>query len=314
MHMADTRRAVPASGIRKQLKRIFEFRQIYLMLIPGMVYVFVFSYLPMYGIQIAFKDFRTSLGIWGSKWVGLKHFIRFVNFPNFWLYIKNTFLISAYGICTFPCSVIFALLLNEVTRPRFKRTVQMVTYAPHFISTVVLCGMIKIFFAQNSGIVNSLIRLLGGSQVDFLGEPRYFRHLYVWSGVWQGTGWGSIIYLAALSGVSTELQEAAIIDGANRFQIILHVNIPSILPTIVIMLIMSFGGILSVGFEKIYLLQNPLNLSVAQVISTYTYELGIVGGQYSYSSAIGLFNTLVNIALLIVVNIIAKKLTDISLW
>lgn len=312
--MDNTSKMLQQRSRKKLMKRILDHWQIYLLLVPGIVYVFIFSYIPMYGIQISFKNYRTSLGIWGSEWVGLKHFIRFINFPNFWLYIKNTFIISIYSIATFPISIIFALLLNELTTPRFKRVVQMVTYAPHFISTVVLCGMIKIFFAQDSGIVNSLIQMFGGNQVDFLGEARYFRHLYIWSGVWQGTGWGSIIYLAALSGVSPELEEAAVIDGANRMQIILHVKIPSILPTIVIMLIMSFGGILSVGFEKIYLLQNSLNLSVAQVISTYTYELGLKGGQYSYSTAIGLFNTVVNILLLIIVNIVAKKVTDISLW
>lgn len=288
--------------------------QLYVLLLPAFIYVLIFSYQPMYGVQIAFKDYRTSLGIWKSEWVGLKHFIRFVTFPNFWLYVKNTVAISVYGMCTFPCSIILALLINELQNVSFKRTVQMITYAPHFISTVVICGMVLIFFNRSSGIVNTLIELLGGTRIDFMSEPRYFRSIYVWSGVWQGVGWGTIIYLAALAGVPSELVEAARIDGANRFHIIWHVNIPSIQPTIIILLIMNFGSILSVGFEKIYLLQNPLNLSVSQVISTYTYQIGLVGGQYSYSSAIGLFNTVVNILLLIIVNIIIKKISSISLW
>jgi len=268
----------------------------------------------MYGVQIAFKDYRTSIGIWGSKWVGFKNFKRFVTFPNFWLYIKNTMSISIYSISTFPCSIILALSINELQKAKFKRFVQMITYAPHFISTVVLCGMIHIFLDRNSGIVNTLIKALGGTAIPFMSKPQCFRSIYVWSGVWQGIGWGTIIYIATLAGIQQELVEAARIDGANRFHIIRHINIPHIMPTVMILLIMNFGSILSVGFHKIYLLQNPLNLSVSQVISTYVYQVGLISGQFSYSAAIGLFNTAINLSLLIIVNLIVKKASSISLW
>jgi len=295
-------------------RRLLRHWQLLALLAPGFIYLLVFSYQPMYGVIIAFKDFRVSKGILGSDWVGLKHFIRFVNFPNFWMYIRNTLLISLYGIATFPCSLIFALLINELTSRRFKRVVQMISYAPHFISTVVLCGMLFIFFNKETGIINLLIEMLGGNAQDFMIMPGAFRHIYIWSGVWQSLGWGTIIYLAALSGVSPELHEAARLDGANRLQIIVHVNVPCIMPTIVILFIMSCGNIMSVGFEKIYLLQTPLNLSVSQVISTYVYEIGLVSAQFSYSSAIGLFNTVINVLLLILVNQVVRRMSSISLW
>lgn len=297
-----------------KLKRILSFWQIYVLLLPGLFYVLIFSYQPLYGLQIAFKDYRVSLGIWGSEWVGLKHFIRFVTFPNFWLYIKNTVLISLYSLCGFPCALILALLINELQNKVFKQSVQMITYMPHFISTVVLCGMIQLFFDQQTGIVNKFIELMGFGRIDFLSNPKYFRGLYVWSGIWQNVGWSTIIYIAALSSVSPELVMAARVDGANRFHIIWHVNIPTISPTIIILFIMNCGSILSVGFEKIYLMQNALNISVSQVISTYTYEIGLIGGQFSYSSAIGLFNTVVSFMLLIIVNQIVKNVSSFSLW
>lgn len=298
----------------KWFKRAVLSYQLYLLLLPAFAYILIFSYGPMYGVQIAFKDFRTSLGIWNSEWVGLKHFIRFIQFPNFWKIIKNTLFISFYSIATFPCSIILALLINEIGNNAFKRTVQMITYAPHFISVVVICGMIALFFNYSTGIINNFIEFIGFERVDFLIKPKYFRSIYVWSGVWQEVGWGTIIYLAALSGVNPELIEAARIDGASRLQVIRHVNIPSIMPTIIILLILSCGNVLSVGFEKVYLLQNPLNLDTSQVISTYVYEVGLRGGQFSYSSAIGLFNTVVNILLLLVVNSIARKVSEVSIW
>ena len=302
------------SRIRNFLKRAGSCWQLYLLLTPAFLYILIFAYQPMYGLQIAFKDFRSNLGIAGSEWVGFTHFIRFVTFPNFWLYIRNTLLISLYSICTFPCSIILALAINELQNRAFKRTVQMITYAPYFISTVVLCGMIMVFFDKDAGIVNSFIKMFGGAPVAFMNKSEYFRSIYVLSGVWQTVGWGTIIYLAALSGVSPELIEAARIDGANRIHVIKHINLPTIAPTITILFIMNFGSILSVGFEKIYLLQNPLNLSVSQVLSTYVYEVGLVSAQYSYSSAIGLFNTVINLLLLIIVNIVVKRVTSVSLW
>ena len=298
----------------KYCKTVLKSWQLYVLILPGLIYVFIFSYMPMYGVQIAFKDYKANLGIWGSEWVGLKHFIRFINYPMFWQILKNTFIIGLYSFATFPCAIILAVLLNELDNQRFKKVVQMITYAPHFISTVVICGMVLLFFNRSNGVVNNLLVILGSERIDFMARPEYFADIYVWSGVWQGIGWGTIIYLSALSGVSPEMVEAALIDGASRLQIIRHIKIPTIMPTIVIMLILSCGSILSVGFEKIFLLQNPLNLEVSQVISTYVYEIGLRGGQFSYSSSIGLFNTVVNVAMLIIVNMIAKRASDISIW
>ena len=295
-------------------RRMLDHWQIYLLVAPAVIYIFLFNYLPMVGLQIAFRDYRASKGIWGSQWVGLKYFIKFFNYPNCWKIIRNTLVLSLYSLATFPLSIIAALLINELRSVSYKKVVQMVTYAPHFISTVVICSMITLFMNQSSGLINNVIAALGGKRVDFLGTAAYFPHIYVWSGVWQNLGWGTIIYLATLSAVSPELHEAAYLDGANRMQIILHVNIPCILPTVVIMLIMNCGTILSVGFEKVYLLQNALNLDTSQTISTYNYELGLLGGQYSYTTAIGLFNTVVNVVMLTIVNTVSRRESEISLW
>ena len=296
---------------RRDLRRCW---QLYLMILPAITTVFIFHYIPIYGVQIAFKDFRTSLGIWGSEWVGLKHFKRFLQYPDFWRIFWNTLRISLYGFATFPCSLIFALLLNELDNQKFKKTVQMITYAPHFISTVVVCSMLMLFFDRSNGIVNNVIAALGGERYSFLTDPNCFDHLYTWSGVWQGLGWGTIIYLAALSSISPELIEAARIDGATRFKIVWHINIPSILPTVITLLSLRVGSLVVVGFEKIFLLQNDLNMNVSRVISTYTYEIGLKGGQFSYSSAIGLFNNIINIVLILIVNKISKVVTDVALW
>ena len=287
--------------------------QLYVLLLPTVIYLILFNYVPIYGVQIAFRDFRGSKGIWGSNWVGLKHFIRFVTYPNFWKILRNTLVISLYSLATFPCSIILALLINELDSRKFKRTVQMVTYAPHFISTVVICAMLTLFMGKN-GVFNTLLSLLGVPRQDYLTYPEYFAGIYVWSGVWQGVGFGTVIYMSALSGVSQELVEAARIDGATRMKIIWHVNVPAILPTIVTMLILRCGNILSVGFEKVYLLQNSLNLEASQVISTYVYDIGLQKAQYSYSSAIGLMNTVVNVVLLLIVNHVSKKVTEIGMW
>jgi len=306
------------SPLAQQKKRsiLFFLRdwRLWLLLLPAVIYVFIFSYIPMYGVQIAFRDYKAKLGIWGSEWVGMKHFIRFFKFPNFKLYMENTLRLGVYGIMMFPVSVIFALMLNEVRNVKFKKAVQMISYMPYFLSTVVVCSMLLLFFDESKGVVNTVIEALGGERIDFLTVPEYFDDLYVLSNTWQVMGFGAIIYVAALSNVPQELIEAAKIDGASRLQVIWHVNIPTILPTIIIMLIFSCGGILSASHEKILLMQNSLNLSASQVISTYTYKIGIQGGQFSYATAIGLFNNLVNVALLIIVNKIAKKTSDISIW
>lgn len=314
---SEIRRILHRKGERmaKKAKKIFlKNWQLYVFLLPAIIYLFLFNYIPMYGVQIAFRDYTVKGGITGSEWVGLKYFLKFINYPNFSLLIKNTLSLSLYSLATFPCSIIFALLLNEVRNAKFKKTVQMISYMPYFLSTVVVCSMITLFFHPNTGVINKLIELLGGTSQDFLTIPSYFNDIYVWSGVWQGLGWNSIIYIAALAGVPEELVDAAKVDGANRLQVIWHVNLPAILPTIVIMLILSCGHILSVGFEKAYLLQNSLNLSASQIISTYVYEIGLNGGQFSYSSAIGLFNNVVNIILLLIVNSVAKKASGTGIW
>ena len=286
---------------------------LFLFLLPALIYVAIFAYAPMYGLLLAFKNYRTNLGIWHSPWVGLKHFIRFLEYPDTWNMVRNTLSISLYQMLVFPIPAIFALMINELRNDRVKRSVQMITYSPHFISTVVLGSMILLFFNRSSGLVNNIIEALGGKRIDFLSLPESFYSMYVWSGVWQNLGWDAIIYLAALSGVSRDCVEAAQIDGASRLKIIRHVNLPHIIPTIVIVFILQMGQILNVGFEKIMLLQNPMNLDVSQVISIYVYEIGVQGAQFSYSTAIGLLNNIVNVTLVLFVNWIAKRVGDTGL-
>ena len=294
-------------------RKINKYWPLYILVLPALTYIIVFGYVPMYGIILAFKNFKPKLGYWGSEWVGLEHFIRFVKVPTFWKMIRNTVSLSLYGLATFPCAIVFALLLNEVKNVKFKKTVQMITYAPHFLSTVVVCGIIHLF-ADSEGIFGVLYGIFSGMSVNLLTIPKFFGSIYVWSGVWQSLGFSSILYLAALSGVSPELIDAAKIDGAGRLQVIRHVNIPAIKPTIIISFIMSMGSILSVGFEKIFLLQNDLNLNVSRVLSTYTYDVGMLGAQFDYSTAVSLFNTLVNLAVLLIANKIVKKLSGIGMW
>ncbi len=228
--------------------------------------------------------------------------------------LRNTLSITLYSLATFPLAVVLALLINEVTNLRFKKAVQMISYAPHFLSTVVVCGMLTLFLDRSGGVVNNILAALGAERVAFLSNAGMFSSIFVWSGVWQSIGWGTIIYLAALSGVGQELCEAARIDGASRFQIIRYVNVPHILPTVIILFIMRTGSLLSLGYEKIFLLQNPLNLERSRIISTYVYEIGIVSGQFSYSTAINLFNNVCNILILTIVNLIARKVSEVSLW
>lgn len=286
----------------------------YLFILPMLIYVIIFNYIPMYGIQLAFKDYRVADGIWGSAWVGLKHFKTFFESYQFKDLLWNTLSLSLYSlIAGFPMPIIFALLLNYITNVKLKKVVQMVTYAPHFISTVVYCGMILIFLSSD-GIINQLLKLIGIDSVAFLTNPSNFRNIYVWSGVLQNIGWGSIMYISVLTSVDPTLHEAATVDGATRFQRLLHIDLPAIVPTMVIMLIMRAGEIMDLGFEKAFLLQNNINLDYSEIIATYVYKIGIQGGQFSYSSAIGLFNNVINMVLLVVVNKIAKKVSDVSLW
>ena len=289
--------------------------QLYLLALPAVVYLFIFHYMPMYGVQIAFKDFVAVKGIAGSPWVGLKHFNRFFSTYMFERVFFNTLILSFMGmVISFPVPIILALLLNQVPGKKFRKTVQTVTYAPHFISMVVMVGMMSLLFSPNSGIVNKAITALGGDKVNFMGEAAYFRWMYVLSGVWQSAGWGSIIYLASLSSVDTGLYEAARIDGCNRFGLLIHIDIPSIIPTCVIMFILEMGKLMSLGYQKAYLMQNDLNLPVSEIIETYTYKVGLINNKFSYSAAIGLFTTVINIILLVSANGLSKKVTQDSLW
>lgn len=288
---------------------------LYAMILPVAIYYIIFAYAPMYGIQLALKDYQVKEGIMGSPWVGLEHFIRFFKSYNFGQLLKNTIGISVYSLLVgFPIPIIFALMLNYLRNKFLKKTVQMVSYAPYFISTVVMCGMIAIFMNPDTGILNVIRNFFGMESVDFLAKPEWFKDIYVWTGVWQGMGWSSIIYISALSGVDYQLHEAAIMDGATKIQRMIHVDLPSIKPTIIMLLILQIGSLMNVGFEKVFLLQNTLNKSAASVISTYTYEVGLINSDYGYSTAVGLFNSLINVILIVGANQICKKLADESLF
>lgn len=285
------------------------------MLTPALLYFAIFRYGPMYGLQLAFRDFMPNLGISGSEWIGLENFRRFFNSYHFEVLLKNTLMLSLYQLLVgFPLPILLALSLHALENKKVAKCIQTIVYAPYFISTVVLVGMINIFFSMNGGLVNSLLALLGKEQILFLGKASYFPSLYVWSGVWQSTGWSAIIYLAALSSVNPELHEAAKIDGAGRFQRILHIDIPHIVPTIITLLILNAGKIMSVGFEKAYLMQNSLNLEKSEIISTYVYKVGLLEGQYGFSTAVDIFNAVINCVLLVLVNWLSKKVSGSSLW
>lgn len=289
--------------------------QLYLMLLLPVIYILLFAYVPMGGASIAFKDFRIKKGIWDSPWVGLKHFASFLNTPNFELLLKNTLILSLYSLLAgFPMPILLALAINEVTSRGYRKNVQMITYLPYFISTVVLVGMMMNFFSLRTGFVNSIIRLPEGTPINFMGEPRLFRHMYVWSGIWQSTGYGAVIYIAALGAVDKENVEAAIIDGAGRFKRVWYIDLPTILPTIIIQLILAVGNIMSVGFEKVILMQNPVNLDVSEIISTFVYKRGLTQFQYSYAAAVGLLNSVVNLVLIVLANQFAARVGDTSLW
>ena len=296
-------------------RRILASRQLYLFILPTFLVFLIFSYIPMYGVLIAFKDYIPTLGVWGSPWVGFKHFTRFFDSYYFWDLLKNTIGISVYSLVVgFPLPIILALALNEIKDGPLKKFSQTVTYAPNFISTVVMVGMILAFLNPSTGIINHVIELLGMEPIAFMEDPRWFKTIYVLSGVWQGTGWGSVIYLAALAGVDTQLHEAAVVDGATRLQRIWHINLPTIRPTMVILLIMNVGSVMNLGYEKILLMQNPLNMESSNVIATFVYQQGLLEAQYSYAAAVGLFNSAINAILMISVNKIAAKLGDSSLF
>lgn len=287
---------------------------LYILLLPSAVLLFCFAYLPMYGLIIAFKDFSPALGIMGSPWVGFKHFIKFFNSYQFAITLKNTLVISVYGIIVgFPLPIALALLCNQIKNQKFKKVFQVTTYLPHFISTMVMCGLILIFLSPSSGIIANVFRLFGIQIPNFMASVSAFKHVYVWSDIWQHLGWDSIIYLAALSAIDPTYYEAATIDGASTMQKIRYIDLPLILSTAMILLILRAGSILGIGFEKVFLLQNTQNALGSEIISTYVYKVGMQSFQYSLSTAIGLFNTVVNLAVLLIVNWFSKKTTDTSL-
>jgi len=283
-------------------------------MLPSIVIFLIFTYSPMYGVIIAFKDFKPAEGILGSSWVGIQNFQQYFNSYQFWVTIKNTVVISLYTIlATFPLPIILALMCNQMRAKRFKRVFQVSTYLPHFISTVVMCGMILLFLSPSSGVIAKLLGLVGIQLPNLMGMPQAFSSIYVWTEVWQHTGWDSILYIATLSAVDPTLYEAATIDGASKWHRIRHIDLPALSSTAIIMFILRMGNVMSVGFEKVYLLQNTLNSGASEIISTYVYKMGMISNQYSLSSAIGLFNNVINLVLLLLVNWISKKMSDTSL-
>jgi putative aldouronate transport system permease protein len=291
--------------------------QLYLLLLLPLAYIIVFKYIPMYGAQIAFRNYNPIDGFLGSEWVGMTHLLRFIKSPTFPNLMINTLSLSLYNLVAgFPFPIILALALHYVANKRFKKVVQMATYIPNFISIVVIIGILVQILNIRTGVVNQAVQLLGNKPIDFFGRPEYFSSLFVWSGIWQTCGWSSVIYLSALSGIDPQLYEAAIIDGASKIRRIWHIDLPGILPMMVILLILSLGTFMSNGFEKVYLMQNPLNLSASEVIDTYVYKMGLASqaANFSYAAAIGLFQSLTGFILIVIANSVSKKLTDSSIW
>lgn len=290
---------------------------LYLLLLIPVVYVFIFNYVPMYGVTIAFKRYRIKSGIMGSPWVGFYQFERLFSNVKFTQILGNTLRISLYSLLAgFPVPILLAIGLTHLNSNRYRRTVQLVTYAPHFLSTVVIVGLINQLFSMHSGIVNRLLETMGMAKVNYLGTADYFRHMYVWSGVWQDAGYSAIIFISALAGVDPQLHEAAAIDGANMWKRIWHIDLPGILPTITIMLILRMGSLMSVGFEKIFLMQNSTNLAVSEVIETYVYKQGITASKpdFSYATAVGLFQNVISFVLVMSANFISRRVSDFGLW
>jgi len=296
-------------------KRIKRSKYLLLMLLLPVTWYIIFNYIPIYGLLIAFQDFNLRLGITGSRWVGLMHFRRFFDHPFFWRLIRNTFLLNLYGLVWgFPMPIIFALLLNELRNVYFKRFVQTVSYLPHFISTVAVVGMLFMILSPSVGIVNQIISAMGGDTIHFLARAEWFRSLFIGSGIWQSMGWGAIIYLAALSGVSEEIYEAATIDGATRLQKIRHISLPSIMPTITILLIMNVGSMMSSATERVLLMQSPITFETSDVIGTFVFRMGLGMADFSFGTAVGLFNSVINLTLLFMANAFSRKILGNSLW
>ncbi len=316
MKKLATTGAPPVGKRRGTLKRdLFRDRQLYLMLVPFLLWFAVFYYFPMYGIQIAFKDYQPYVGIWDSPWVGLEHFKAFFSSPYAYRIIRNTILINVYSIIfVFPASIVLALLMNELRSARMKTFVQTVSYLPYFVSTVVVAGLVVTFLSPTAGIINVLLDHLGFDRVYFLTKPEYFRSIYVIMTAWQGVGFGTIIYTSALCSIDSELYEAAAIDGAGRWKKLVHITLPGILPTIAIMLIIRMGSMMTVGSEAIILLYQPITYETGDVISSYVYRTGLVDSNYSYAAAVDLFNGVIALLLVAASNFVSKKLSDVSIW
>ncbi|MBQ8579093.1 MAG: sugar ABC transporter permease [Oscillospiraceae bacterium] len=311
---AGVRLSKNPTWVNKLTKSVKRYYWLYIFLIPTLLYYLIWHYIPMGGIVVAFQRYTGAKSIIDSDWVGLKWFENFFSSHFASRTIINTMALSLLSLATFPIPIVLALILNEIRSERYKRFAQTIMYAPHFISMVVLVSMLNIFFDPNYGFINTIIELCGGEARNFMGESESFRSLYVWSGVWQSTGWNCIIYVSALSGVDTSMHEAATLDGASRLQRILHVNLPTIAPTIIIMLIMRVGNIMSVGADKVLLMMNDLNTSTSEIIGTYVYSRGLLGGDFSYATAVGLFTNVINLIMLLTVNKISSKVSETSLF
>ena len=301
---------------RKILSVLKKDWQLWIMILPAIVYIIIFCYGPMYGIQLAFRKYDFSKGLTGGDWVGFKYFIQYFESPMFWTTLRNTFIISFFTlICGFPAPILLALVVNSLRQQKLKKVVQTAVYMPYFISTVVMVAILQILLSPSTGVVSGLLKSMHliPPSINLLGTPSAFVPVYVLSGIWQSAGWNSIIFIAALSSVDGQLYDAAKVDGANRWQQVIHVELPALVPTIVILLIMNMGRVLSVGFEKVFLMQNDMNLPVSEVISTYVFNVGVQSGKFSFGSAVGLFNTVINFAFLMIANMVSKKAADISL-
>ncbi|MCL2571769.1 MAG: ABC transporter permease subunit [Defluviitaleaceae bacterium] len=314
MEQASTKPAVSAR-LRNYGLQMWKARFIYLLALPGIVYLAIFQYGPMYGVLMAFQNFRPRDGIMGSQWVGLANFQRFFDHPHFWRLISNTVILNVYQLLfVFPLPIIFALLLNELRGKRFKKTVQTVSYLPNFISMPAIIGMMIMFVSPTDGFVNRIIVSLGGEAVHFMARPEWFRPLFIISEIWTTLGWAAIIYIAALAGVNPELYESAVIDGASRLKMMRHISIPSIAPTIIILFLLNVGTIMSLGHEKALLMQNSLNLETGEIISTFVFRRGLESLDYSFATAVQFFNSIINIAILTIANTISRRVSETSLW
>ncbi len=309
-------RVAPQAGARATINKMRNVWQLYLLIAVPTAFLIVFNYVPMIWVQVAFRNYSPLQGVWGSPWIGAQEFTQFFQSPYFWPVIRNTLTLGLYSLAIgTPVTIILALLLNEVKHLWFKKAVQTITFLPYFISTVVMIGMLDIFLSPSTGFYGQAAAFLGAHHPpDLLGSPGSFASIYVWSGIWQETGYGAVIYLAALASVSPTLYEAARIDGASRWRRMLAIDLPALRPTIVVLAILAAGNVMAVGFEKVYLLQNPLNLTTSEVINTYVYKIGLINADFSFSSAIGLFNSTINLVLILIVNLVARRVSDTSLF